>query len=161
MLAVAIAGHKKSGKSALLSLVAEALEKRGKRVAVVKYSSHAIEKDNTDAFWLMRPERPVVNIAPEETVFLWSERLDFAAVVKRLDTDVLLLEGDEAPETIPRILCFKEVCDENTLWTMGNAPVLATQGECLLQTDAPHFPEMDPIVAEDLASLILEKGMRL
>lgn len=161
MLAVAITGHKKSGKTALLSLIAEALEKRGKRVAVIKYSGHPIEKDNTDAYWLMRPGRTVVNVSPEETVLLWSAPLDFAAIARLLDADILLAEGDGVPETIPRILCFKEGCEEDAPRAAEGVPVLATQGECPLSADAPHFPEIDPMVAEELASLILEKGVRI
>lgn len=161
MLAVAITGHKKSGKTALLSLIAEALEKRGKRVAVIKYSGHSLEKDNTDAYWLMRAGRAVVNVSPEETVFLWSAPLDFDAIVRRLDADVLLIEGDGVPESIPRILCFKDGCDEDAPLAAEGVSVLATQGECPLPADAPHFPEMDPLVAEDMASLILEKGARI
>ena len=108
MRAVVITGAKKSGKTALLTLVAEALERFGKRVTVVKYSTHALEKGNTDAFWLMRENRTVVNVSQDETAILWSEKLDFEALVTHVRADVLLLEGGDAPVSVPRIVCLRE-----------------------------------------------------
>lgn len=157
MQAVVIAGPKKSGKTTLLALVAEALERRGKRVAVVKYSTHSVEKGNTDAFWLMRPNRTVVSASPEETAVFWPEQLSFESIVAHLQADVLLLEGGEAPASVPRIMCYRE--DEEP--DEGDFTVIATHGSCDVPGGVPHFPELDPQAAERLAALILEKGAKI
>lgn len=162
MQAVAIAGPKKSGKTALLALVAEALERQGKRVAVVKYSSHALEKGNTDAFWLMRPNRAVVNVSPGETAAFWPESLSFEAIVAHLRADVLLLEGDGAPDFVPRVMCYGEDGDEETgAPEQGDFAVIAAHGAAHGGAPEPHFSELDPQAAEKIAALILERGARV
>lgn len=160
MQAVVIAGPRKSGKTALLALVAETLERRGKRVAVVKYSSHSLEKGNTDAFWLMRPQRTVVNVSPEETAFLWSEELPFGAVARQVNADVLLVEGGNAPLSVPRIVCLSEDVDDAETFKRecGAIPIIAVYGAAM-PGDAPYFPEIDLPAAEKLADIILEKGI--
>lgn len=162
MQAVVITGPKKSGKTALLALVAEVLERKGNRVAVVKYSQHALEKGNTDAFWLMRPKRTVVNVSPEETAVLWSEQLSFQAITRHLEADVLLMEGGDAPCSVPRIVCLPEYADdaETFMRECGSMSIIAVYGEAL-PGDVPHFPEIDPAAAERIAEIVLEKGARV
>ena len=157
MLAVVIAGPRKSGKTAVLSLVAEEFERRGKKVAVVKYSNHPLEQENTDAFWLRRPGRTVVNAAPEETVVFWPETLSFERIVAQLDADVLLLEGGDAPASVPRVLCLPEDPKEAMTFVAEAAslPVIASVGGDAARPDTPHFSEADPATAEKLATLIL------
>ena len=159
MQAVVITGPKKSGKTALLALVAEVLERKGKRVAVVKYSQHDLEKGNTDAFWLMRPKRTVVNVSPEETAVLWSEQLPFEAITKHLEADVLLMEGGDAPCSVPRIVCLPEDVDDAEFFARecGSLTVIAVYGSALPGGIA-HFPEIDPAAAERIAEIVLEKG---
>lgn len=161
MQAAVIAGPKKSGKTTLLALVAEALERLGKTVAVVKYSNHALEKSNADAFWLMRPNRAVVNVSPEETAAFWPEQFCFESVISHLKADVVLFEGGDAPVSVPRVLCFRE--DEGADKTHlackdGGYTVLATFGVACAESGAPFFAEMDPHAAEKIASLIVEKS---
>lgn len=161
MQAVVITGSKKSGKTTILSLVAEALERRGKRVAVVKYSTHALDKGNEDAFWLMRPGRAVVNVSSDETAVFWPRRLLFAELAAHLDADVALLEGGDAPDSVPRIFCFKE--DEGAdkaclACETGAYAVIATVGSACPGSEAPFFAEMDPVAAEKITALILEKA---
>jgi len=159
MQAVVITGPKKSGKTALLALVAEVLERKGKRVAVVKYSQHALEKGNTDAFWLMRPKRTVVNVSPEETAVLWSEQLPFEAITRHLDADVLLMEGGDAPCFVPRIVCMPEDADDAGFFARecGSLTVIAVYGDPV-PGGVPNFPEIDPAAAERISEIVLEKG---
>lgn len=160
MLAAAIVGPKKSGKTALLSLIAEALEQRGKRVAVVKYASHPIETGNSDSFWLMRGNRSVASVSAGETVMFWQEQLPFDAIVRRMDADVLLVEGGEPPLSVPRVICIPEEAEELEAFLEETGPVtvIATQGDGESPCGAPHFPEIEPAAAEKIAALILEKG---
>ena len=163
MLAVTITGHKKSGKTALLALVAEALERKGKRVAVVKYSSHPVERGNTDAFWLMRPGRTVANVSPGETAVFWPEELSLETIVSHVNADVLLLEGGDAPTSVPRVVCFREGEDADLSFLPDSDAlvVLATYGETPSSLAVPHYTEIDPSAGEKLAALILEKGVAI
>lgn len=162
MQAVVIAGAKKSGKTALLALVAEALERRGKRIAVVKYSTHPLEKGNTDAFWLMRENRAVVNVSPEETAVLWPWKLDFNAIAAQMRADVLLLEGGDEAFSLPRVVCLREdEEDAAILEACAGVTVIATVGGAGGKLSVPHFPEADPSVADILAGIILEQGATL
>jgi len=156
MLALVIAGPRKSGKTTVLSLVAEELERQGKKIAVVKYSNHPLEQENTDAFWLRRPGRTVINAAPEETVVFWPEALSFERIAAQLDADVLLLEGGAAPVTVPRVLCLPEDPDEARSFIAENTSytVVASVGGSVAATDAPHFSEAGPGTAEKLAALL-------
>lgn len=161
MQAAVIAGAKKSGKTTILALIAEALERLGKTVAVVKYSGHAIEKGNADAYWLMRPNRTVVNVSPGETVIFWPEQLSFEALISHLEADVVLLEGADAPVYVPRVLCFRE--DEGADKTHlacreGAYTILAVFGVACAASNAPFFDEMEPVAAAQVASLILQKS---
>ena len=163
MLAIAIAGPRKSGKTTLLSLLAEELERRGKTVAAIKYSNHPLEQENTDAFWLRRLGRTIVNVAPEETVLFWSEALSFERITALLDADVLLLEGGGAPADISRILCLPEDAEEAIacIAQHGDFTVIASVGGSVPAEGVPHFQEAEPVAAEKLATLILERGTTL
>ncbi len=163
MRAVAITGPKKSGKSTLVALVAEALEKRGCSVAIIKQSQHAMEKGNTDAFWFMRPGRTVVGVSPEETAVFWPRHLDFSEITSLVRADVALVEGGDAPVRLPRILCLKEGGQKEISTLCGNqdVPVIATQGVKPAAACGPHFAEADPETADQLAGLIMEKGLFL
>ena len=155
MRAVVVAGSKKSGKTALITMLADALERDGKRVAIVKYSNHSLDKGNTDAFWMMRPDRVVVNASPEETAVFWPCQLTFEDITSLLRADVLLCEGGDVPASVPRILCVKEgeEGEDNTSFT-----ILATYGSGASLCGVSHFMELDPHAAERMVSLILEKA---
>ena len=159
MHAVVIAGPKRSGKTALAALVAEALERFGKRVAIVKYSSRALDRGNTDAFWLMRPGRVVVNASPKETAVFWPEERAFEDLIAHLGVDVVICEGGDVPAYVPRIFCCHEDAEEEDCFS-GNVSfsILATYGSGEALPGIPHFVELSPVAVETLASLILEKG---
>ncbi|SBW10044.1 Molybdopterin-guanine dinucleotide biosynthesis protein B (fragment) [uncultured delta proteobacterium] len=163
MQAVVIAGPKKSGKTTLLSLVAEMLERRGKKVAVVKYSNHPLEHDNTDAFWLRRPNRTVVSVAPGETVAFWPEELSFESLVAHLEADVVLLEGGDAPLRVPRVLCLPEDAEDAEAYMeeARSFTLVATVGGVAAIAGEPYFPETDPVAAENIATLVLERGLKV
>lgn len=161
MQAVVIAGPKKSGKTTLVSLVAETLERQGKKVAVVKYSSHPLEQGNTDAFWLRRPNRTVVNVAPGETVVFWPEAFSFENLAGHLDADVLLLEGGDAPTRVPRILCLPEDAEDAGMFEedLRAYTLLATVGGAAAVAGEPYFAETDPEAVEKIVALVLERGV--
>lgn len=166
MIAVAVTGLKKSGKTSLMGLVAEALEGRGKTVAILKYSYHAVERNNTDTFWLMRPGRTVAGASPEETAVFWSRPLSFRELVSMLRADVLLVEGGTNLRKLPRILCLRDGTEEEMEalapgFKHNAGYILASVGSTPARADMPHFAEATPEASDVLASLILEKGLKL
>lgn len=167
MRAIAINGVKRSGKTSLLGLLAQALEHRGCTVAILKYTSHPLERANSDVFWLMRPEkeRTVISLSPEETAVIWPQALSFDAIVPLIRADVLLVEGGKDIEGIPRILCFKDDgAEEMPLLepeSENPGPILASVGGEAPGTEYPHYEEAGLEAANALAELVLEKGLEL
>jgi molybdopterin-guanine dinucleotide biosynthesis protein B len=163
MRAIAVVGPRNSGKTSLLSLLAEALETGNKRVAILKYSQHPVERSNTDAFWFMRPGRTVIAVSPEETAVFWPHALSLGELLPKLAADVLLVEGGADIETLPRIICFGE---EDALADLPAAaltagPVLAVVGGGKGVPAPLCLAEVTPEDAEALARCVLEKGLRL
>ncbi len=166
MRAVAVAGLKKSGKTSLMGLLAEALERRGLSVSIVKYSSRPLDTATTDTFWLMRPGRTVASVSPEETVLFWSRAMTLAEMLPMLACDVLLVEGWENGEKLPRIICLKDGDKEE--WKAlsarkgtSPAPLLAVVGPGNGKDGVPYFEELTAESADELAGLILSQGKDL
>lgn len=168
MRAVAVAGLKKSGKTSLMGLLAEALERQGHSVAIIKYSHRPLDIANSDTFWLMRQGRTVVAASPEETALFRSRSMPLGEMLPMLGADVLLVEGGENRELLPRILCLRDGSDEewNALESHDessgdDAPLLAVLGPGGGDDDAPYFEELTPESADALAALILKHGKDL
>ncbi len=154
MAVVSVVGFKKSGKTTLAGLLAEAMEGLGLRVGVVKFSGHALDLPGTDTATLLRPDRPVAGLTAEGTAFFHARSLPFPEVARCLDVDVVLVEGGKTRVSAPRILCLREAEEAPTL--AGGNPVLACVG-AVPPADfsyVPHFPEISPDAAKALAAIV-------
>ncbi len=158
MFAAAVIGLKRTGKTALMGLLASALEARGRSVGVIKFTHQTLNTQHTDTFWLMRSGRVVAGIGPEESAMFYSPAQSFREVAALMRKDVVLIEGGKTQYATPRILCLKESGEEEAL-----APelALATVGAAPKKPCGPHFSEATPESAAALADLILEKGFIL
>ena len=154
MKAVSITGFKNSGKTTLTLLLAEALEKRGARVAVAKRAHHALDKPCTDTGRLRSPGRTVVGISEAETAIFWGEERHLIDMLPLLDADILLVEGAKNRHWLPRILCLKDASEAEAL-NLGLA--FASFGGC----PAPELPQFDEKSLDALAALTLEKAFAL
>ncbi len=178
MRIVSIVGFKKSGKTTLTGLVADALERKGQRVGIIKHSHHALDKQNTDTFWLMRPGRVVAGCCPDEAAVFWSQPVAAQNLASLMDVDVVLVEGGKTSGIWPRILCLKEAGEAPLLAApggeiLGCKPLpsamagetadsghlaLATVGAAPQVPYGPHYAELSPETAEALAEHILRHG---
>ncbi len=172
MFAVAVTGAKKSGKTALLGLLASALEARGKSVGIIKFSGHDIGRQNTDAFWLMREGRTVAGCGPEESVLFWSPPLAFNELASLMKKDVILVESSKIQTPTPQIICLKDEGDAAEL--LAGAELLPEERAALqvMATVGPrpiglaaslpkHFADATPESAGALAAMIIEKSSLL
>lgn len=168
MRAVAVTGLKKSGKTFLMGFLAEALERQGHSVAIIKYSRHPLDTANSDTSWLTRPGRTVLAVSPGETALFYTRSMTLREVLPLLAADVLLVEGGGNPELLPRILCVKDGGDEE--WSGlerhvgekdSEAPLLAVLGPGGNNEGVPCFEELTQETADELAALILKQGKDL
>jgi molybdopterin-guanine dinucleotide biosynthesis protein len=147
-----------------LTLLAEALENDGARVAILKYSQRPVERSNTDAFWLMRPGRTVIAASPEETAIFYPRQLNLEEVGPKLAADVLLIEGGAEIPAMPRIVCLGEDQAKSDLpeAALTAGPVLACVGANMQGVkSALHFTELTPENAGQLAAQVLTNGLCL
>jgi molybdopterin-guanine dinucleotide biosynthesis adapter protein len=90
-LVVQLVGTHGAGKTLTLTQVVRALRARGRSVAVVKHSHHAIDVAGTDTDRLTRSGADAVVFASGRTVaFLPLDAVEFT---RSLGTDVILVEG--------------------------------------------------------------------
>lgn len=155
MRIISVVGFKKSGKTTLVGLLAEALEKQGASTGVVKYTHHDLDLPETDTATLLRPGRPVAGCAPAHTVFFEAGELPFESIVARFNVDVLLVEGGKTRVRGPRILCLREPEEAPTL--AGDNRISACVGAEPPDgfPPVPHFAEINEATAAALADLIL------
>ncbi|MDD6087838.1 MAG: molybdopterin-guanine dinucleotide biosynthesis protein MobB [Desulfovibrionaceae bacterium] len=112
MKAVAVVGYSNSGKTTLISRLADCLEGRGLSVAMVKNTSHAqIDRPDTDTALLMKPGRTVAMLSDGEgsgeAMILWGGRRTLDEILPMIRADVVLVEGGRHLGGMPRILTLR------------------------------------------------------
>ena len=118
MRAMAIVGFGKSGKTTLVSALADSLEARGLRVAVAKSAGHALDKADTDTAKCMKPGRTVLAVGrggAGESMIHWGELKHLADLVPLVEADILLVEGGKSLGWLPRVLCLKDASEREAL----------------------------------------------
>ncbi len=154
MKAVGIVGYKKSGKTTLTALLAETLERRGKRVAIAKFTHHGLDKDGTDTGSFAAPGRTVIGLGPEESAIFWGEKRYLTDLLPLVQADILLVEGGKDLTWLPRILCLKSAADADDL---DRGLALATYGDVA----APYLKSYRQDTIEKLAALVEERAFML
>lgn len=157
MQAISITGFKNSGKTTLTLLLAQALERRGLRVAVAKRSHHPLDKPHTDTGALRAPGRTVLGITEEETAIFWGEERPLPDMLPLLHADILLLEGGKNRTWLPRILCLRNPAEADAL---NSGLALASFGP-VAAPGLPHFTAGTPDSIDALAELASRKAFAL
>ena len=106
MRAIGITGFKNSGKTTCVLLLAQALERRGLRVGIVKCAHHALDKPDTDTSRLRGQGRDVAAMSGDENAVFWSGRRGPQDMLRVLDADMVLVEGGKTWDFLPRVLCL-------------------------------------------------------
>lgn len=154
MQAVSITGFKNSGKTTLILHLAEALERMGKSVAIVKRSHHTLDKPTTDTGRSRKPGRTIVALGEQESALFWGNERPLHQLLSMVQSDVLLVEGGKSRYWLPRVLCLHDVSEAEALHKgLAIASYGAVPASCL-----PHFT-LESI--QSLAELVLEKGFML
>lgn len=154
MRAISIIGFKNSGKTTLTAALAQALEKKGLRIAIVKHTHHGIDSPNTDTAVLSAPGRTVLTVHAEQSVLFYNQAMPIQDLLPLLDADIVLLEGGKQHGWLPRILCLHNVDEAPEL-----QPELAIAS--YRQAFSPHVLHFGLEDVADLASLVQEKSFML
>jgi molybdopterin-guanine dinucleotide biosynthesis protein B len=150
--AISIVGFKKSGKTTLLTQLAEHLKSRGIKVAAAKFSHHGLDKNDTDTKKIAQVAAPVIGLTQNEAAIFWPEKKYLLDLLPLVSADILLVEGGKSLTWLPRILVLKS---EQEAREMDNGLALATWGEI----EVPGLPRINSIA--ELAELVLNKGFAL
>ncbi len=154
MQAVSIVGYKKSGKTTLTAKLADALEARGKRVAIAKFTHHGLDKEGTDTATFAGQNRTVIGLGPEEAAVFWGEKKYLIDLLPLVQADILLVEGGKDLTWLPRILCLNSASEAEDL---DRGLALATYGDVA----APYLKSYREETLEKLAALVEERAFML
>lgn len=154
MKAISIVGYKKSGKTTLTAKLAEALEARGNRIAIAKFTHHGLDKEGTDTATFASPQRTIIGLGSDETAIFWGEKRYLIDLLPLVQADILLVEGGKDLTWLPRILCLKSASEADTL---HNGLALATYGDVA----APYLKSYREETIDKLAALVEERAFML
>jgi molybdopterin-guanine dinucleotide biosynthesis adapter protein len=154
MIAVNIAGFKKSGKTALVLDLAKTLTDMGVRVGAAK-STHSpkLDKENADTDRLLSVTRGVAAVTPSEAAVFWPYKRYLADLLPLIDADVVLVEGGKEYTWLPRIILAANAAEAEQLDPRKLA--LASFG----QYTPPGLAK--PASLPELAQLIMNKAFLL
>jgi len=152
MIAIAIVGPKKSGKTTLGVGLARELAGRGLTVAAAKSTSHHFDKADTDTDQYRAVCVGTLGIGPQESFVSWPGRRFLADLVPLVAADVLLVEGGKDLGILPRVLLPAAAARPKAF-----APELAVA--CFGDKGLPGAPAVDSVPA--LADLVLARGFIL
>jgi molybdopterin-guanine dinucleotide biosynthesis protein B len=158
MRAIQIVGFSKSGKTTLVGILAEAMEKRGMSVSIAKHVRHRLDKEHTDTSRLMQPGRKVLGLGDGENMLFEGRSRDLRDFLPALNADVLLVEGGKKLDFLPRVICLKNrddlaaLCPELAvgLWSDENIDAVSSSLTVFNKTSL-----------EDLVDIILARGFCL
>jgi molybdopterin-guanine dinucleotide biosynthesis protein B len=124
-IVVGIAGYKDSGKTTLARALARELTARGRRVAVVKHTSHRIDLAEKDTATLLEAAGQVAILSAGAAGVFWRKSMGLQDVLPYLDADIVLVEGFKAEQEYPKIACLRgepddvDLLDDLTIAAVG------------------------------------------
>ncbi len=130
MLAIAVVGYKKSGKTTLAMELAQALKEMGLSVTLAKHSHHGFdEKPETDTARFRDSADMVIGFSPGGSFVSWPTERPLAELLPLVNTDILVLEGGKTLGIMPRIIIAE---DEATAKDLDPDLALAVYGDTAL-----------------------------
>lgn len=160
MRAMGIVGFSKSGKTTLVRALADCLEARGLRVAVVKSSAHGLDMDGTDTQRCFKPGRTVLAVSrggTGEAMIRWGEAKPLPDLLALIDADITLVEGGKRLGCLPRVLCLREAVEADLL---DGGLAVATWGSTAVAA-VPSFVPDAPGALEALTDCVLARAFLL
>ena len=130
MLAIAVVGYKKSGKTTLAMELAQALKEMGLSVTLAKHSHHGFdEKPETDTARFREHADMVIGFSPGGSFVSWPTERPLADLLPLVNTDILVLEGGKTLGIMPRIIIAP---DQATASDLDPDLALAVYGDTAL-----------------------------
>jgi molybdopterin-guanine dinucleotide biosynthesis adapter protein len=105
--AIGIIGYKNSGKTTLLTKLANELNTRGYTVSSIKHTSEGIDINNKDTYQHKQFTKQTAIIAPSESAIFFPEGKTLEYMISLLEADFVLIEGLKKERTYPKIICLK------------------------------------------------------
>lgn len=153
MIAAAIVGYKKSGKTTLAVELGRELVRRGVATAAAKCSHHdKVDKADTDTDRLLEACGRAAVLTPKQAGVYWNKKRYLPDLLPLLDADVLIVEGGKSLTWLPRVLVLREESEAAEL-----SPELAMCSYGAVR--APGKLHVDTVA--ELADLVLERGFAL
>lgn len=169
MIAIAVIGSKKSGKTTTIEALAEGLTRRGYRIATIKHISEpdfTIDTERKDTWrHAQAGAQTVVTVAPKELAIIKkgsTRKLTLQEIVKNCqnNTDLVILEGFRSlVEHEPRV--FKIVAiktfEEALAASKRFKPIIAFTGSAALTARKLGIPVVDAVREQKDLVKIVEK----
>ncbi len=115
-LAIAFTGPSSSGKTTLIVKVANILQDRGFKVAIIKHDPKdkaSFDKEGKDSFKFSQTGADVAVVSPKKTTYFKKSTSSIDDMIAMfVDFDYLLVEGLKTLD-LPRIAIFRDRLDEN------------------------------------------------
>ncbi|MDY0322296.1 MAG: molybdopterin-guanine dinucleotide biosynthesis protein B [Arcobacteraceae bacterium] len=115
-LAIAFTGPSNSGKTTLIVKVANILQDRGFKVAIIKHDPKdkaSFDKEGKDSFKFSQTGADVAVVSPKKTTYFKKSTSSIDDMIAMfVDFDYLLVEGLKTLD-LPRIAIFRDRLDEN------------------------------------------------
>jgi molybdopterin-guanine dinucleotide biosynthesis protein B len=154
---VGIVGYKNSGKTTLTQRLAQELTLMGRKVAVIKHTSHPLDVSGKDTAILGEVVNQVGLVSPDESAVFWKSPLSLEDIVAYLDADIVLVEGFKAETTFPKVVCLRGEPDDRDLFD-GLAICAVGLADQVYGVDVPLFSRDE---VGRVAALVDEKAFKL
>ena len=152
MRAVLLAGHKDSGKTGLAESLCRRFREMGHRVAVAKFSHHAMDRANSDTQRLTQAAHGTIAFDPETTSLILPGQRSLQDFLPLVSAQVLIVEGGKHLGCLPRIILPRK----------GDSRQELDQELALAQwSDTPVSGLTQLTDSAQAAQLVLERGFLL
>ena len=163
MRVIGIIGYKKSGKTTLTLKLSDELTKRGYKIAVVKHINEDLDLANSDTSKYKEGLTQVAAITPKESVIFLKSKKNLEEIIKYFEADIALIEGFKKEKTFPKIVCLRELREENEKAELFDGLQLCTAGFVSKEVD-PKLYDFNILDDEDIkkiAEIVINKSFKL
>jgi molybdopterin-guanine dinucleotide biosynthesis protein B len=107
---ICFSGVSGSGKTTLIEKISKELNKKGKKVSIIKNdpkNKANFDIDGKDSDRFFKTGADTIITSPKKTTFFFNKKIEINNIIKMLDFEYLLIEGYKELD-FPRITVFRE-----------------------------------------------------